>query len=143
MALFDDLKRTYPADTIRIMEYVENDDFSYITSTYCFVDHIIKELLTPKRTYVFDPEYGSNLYKYIYDQLDESSVAGIVSEVNSIVNQYSDIVKFNITSSYSESNKTVYVQVSVIVENDKYSINLELGKNKLIPSIDFNTNVFS
>jgi len=38
-------------------------------------------LTTPLRTYTFDPEYGSELYKYIFDPADISTLQKIDDEV--------------------------------------------------------------
>lgn len=142
MGLFNKLKRTYPSDTIRIMEVTDNNDFDYITATYCIIDHIIKELLTPKRTYVFDPEYGSNIHKYIFDHIDENSVAGIVSEIKSVIDRYSSVVDYQIDTNYSIENKTVYVIIELKVSTDRYLLELDIGKDRLIPSLTINANTF-
>lgn len=38
-------------------------------------------LLTPRRSYVLDPEYGSDLYKYVFDPVDENTIEAIRNEV--------------------------------------------------------------
>lgn len=38
-------------------------------------------ILTPKRTYLFDPEYGSNLQKIVFEPVDEGTVERIKSEL--------------------------------------------------------------
>ena len=38
-------------------------------------------LLTPRRSYILDPQFGSDLYKYVFDPADESTVESIRNEV--------------------------------------------------------------
>jgi phage baseplate assembly protein W len=38
-------------------------------------------LLTPRRTYILDPEFGSDLYKYVFEPVDEDTIEGIRNEV--------------------------------------------------------------
>ena len=38
-------------------------------------------LLTPKRTYLYDPEYGSNLHKLVFEPVDDSTIESIKSEL--------------------------------------------------------------
>ena len=37
-------------------------------------------LLTPRRTYVLDPEFGSDLYKYVFEPVDEVTIDSIRNE---------------------------------------------------------------
>jgi len=47
-------------------------------------------LLTPRRTYVLDPEFGSDLYKYVFDPADEATVESIKTEVIDRISLYDD-----------------------------------------------------
>jgi len=47
-------------------------------------------LLTPRRTYVLDPEFGSDLYKYVFEPVDEVTIEGIRSEVIERISYYDD-----------------------------------------------------
>lgn len=38
-------------------------------------------LLTPRRTYILDPEFGSDLYKYVFEPVDEDTIEGIRNEI--------------------------------------------------------------
>lgn len=47
-------------------------------------------LLTPRRTYVNDPEFGSDLYKYVFDPADEETISSIRDEVIQRLTLYDD-----------------------------------------------------
>lgn len=47
-------------------------------------------LLTPTRTYVLDPDFGSDLYKYVFDPVDEGTVESIKTEVIGKISLYDD-----------------------------------------------------
>jgi len=47
-------------------------------------------LLTPKRSYTFDPEYGSDLYKLIFEPADVITIEAIKQEVNNAIMKYDD-----------------------------------------------------
>jgi phage baseplate assembly protein W len=47
-------------------------------------------LLTPTRTYVLDPEFGSDLYKYVFDPADEGTIESIKAEVIGKISLYDD-----------------------------------------------------
>lgn len=142
MGLLNGLKRAVPKDTIRITETTDGFDFKCVTGKYCVVDHILKELLTPRRTYVFDPEYGSDIHKYVFDHIHENTVADIISEIKRIVDKYSSIVSYEITYEYSLEDKTVYIETELVVSNEKYRISMNIGKDMLVPQVEFITATF-
>lgn len=47
-------------------------------------------LMTPRRTYIFDPEYGSDLHEIIFEPVDDSTVERIKTEVETRIRTYDD-----------------------------------------------------
>jgi phage baseplate assembly protein W len=47
-------------------------------------------LLTPRRTYVLDPDFGSDLYKYVFDPMDEGTIETVKTEVIDRISLYDD-----------------------------------------------------
>ena len=47
-------------------------------------------LLTPRRTYIHDPEYGSDLHKLVFEPADENTVDRIKTEVEQRLTIYDD-----------------------------------------------------
>ena len=56
-------------------------DFSRVTDLNAILLSWRNILLTPLRSYDHDPEYGSELYKYIFDPADDDTADAIKSEV--------------------------------------------------------------
>jgi len=84
-------------------------------------------LLTPRRTYVLDPEFGSDLYKYVFDPADEATVESIKTEVIDRISLYDDRAviedvevrvmrggkgyEINIVAEYKKSRGTLTVKI--------------------------------
>lgn len=47
-------------------------------------------LMTPRRTYIFDPDYGSDLHEIIFDPVDDTTVERIKTEVETRIRTYDD-----------------------------------------------------
>ena len=47
-------------------------------------------LMTPRRTYVMDPEYGSDLHRVLFEPVDETTVERIKTEVETRLRLYDD-----------------------------------------------------
>jgi len=72
-------------------------------------------LTTPLRTYNFDPDYGSELYKYIFDPADATTIQKIDNEVRYRLNAFDDRaiitdVKIEFISNKKGFNVTVFVK---------------------------------
>jgi len=47
-------------------------------------------LLTKKGTYMHDPQYGSNIYKFLYENADNETASAIKSEIYTVLTNYDD-----------------------------------------------------
>jgi len=75
-------------------------DFKRISSIEVLISSWNNILMTPRRTYQFDPEYGSNLYKMVFEPADQVTVNKVVEEVTSTLLKYddrADIENVNVT----------------------------------------------
>ena len=74
-------------------------------------------LLTPTRTYTFDPDYGCDLFKKVFDPADEQTAAEIESEVVDKLTQYDD------------RGKILSVDISFLSDLKGFNVNLEIEFN--------------
>jgi len=72
-------------------------------------------LLTPRRTYLHDPEFGSDLYKYVFEPSDQISIEGIKTEVVTRIETY--------------DNRAAVEDVDVITAKDGKVIGLDILVN--------------
>lgn len=72
-------------------------------------------LMTPRRTYIFDPEYGSDLHKILFDPVDDSTVERIRTEVETRIRTYDDRATITEVEVLLNSNQKGYT-VNVFVE---------------------------
>jgi len=65
-------------------------DFKRITDIEVLISSWNNILITPRRTYQWDPNYGSNLYKMVFEPADEITVNKVVDEVTNTLLLYDD-----------------------------------------------------
>jgi len=65
-------------------------DFRRITDIEVLINSWNNILITPRRTYQFDPEYGSDLYKMIFEPADQTTVNKVIDEVTNNLLKYDD-----------------------------------------------------
>jgi phage baseplate assembly protein W len=102
------LVRDYISSISSIGDFKRIDDINVILSSWNTI------LLTPRGTYPHDPEFGSDLYKYVFEPSDASTVAGIKREVIDRVRLYDDRatiedVQVNIQSNGKRIDVKLYV----------------------------------
>ncbi len=85
---------------------VTSGDFKRITDIEVILSSWTNILVTPKRTYQYDPEYGSDLYKLVFEPADEATKEQIIQETIETLRLYDPraIVK-NVTVTFIESRK--------------------------------------
>ena len=78
----------------RIYDYVPKitakADFKRVKDIDVIITSWNNILMTPRRTYIFDPDYGSDLHKIIFDPVDDSTVERIKTEVETRIRNYDD-----------------------------------------------------
>lgn len=65
-------------------------DFNRIRGVEVLLSSWNNILITPRRTYQWDPEYGSNLYKMVFEPADDITVNKVIDEVTSALLRYDD-----------------------------------------------------
>lgn len=79
-------------------------------------------LLTQRRSYTHDPEYGSDLYKYVFEPSDNLTIQMIIQEVKNTLILYDD--RATITSidvSFLSNKKGFVVDIGVEYKGEKGS----------------------
>ena len=83
--ILDKFKNTSVGSSGRILDFLSKINASGNFSILYDLDVIINSwsniLTTPKRTYDHDPEFGSNLYLYLFEPADNETSSGIKDEI--------------------------------------------------------------
>jgi uncharacterized protein len=90
-------------------------DFTRLSAINVLINSVRNLLLTPLGSYPFDPEYGSLLYKMLFEPSDSITQQQLLSEVKNRIQRYDPRVNIEtIKFSYSNDKKTVSVNVIII-----------------------------
>jgi len=65
-------------------------DFQKVTDIDVIISSWNNILITPRRTHLNDPEYGSNLYKMIFEPIDDQTIDQIKTEIEQRILKYDD-----------------------------------------------------
>jgi len=105
-------------------------DFRRIKSLDVILNSWSNILVTPTRSYLFDPEYGSDSYKLVFEPADSRTVQRIKAEVKDKLVRYDDraaITKIDVT--YLNNLKGFTVNVQVSFEGSEGEISVTLDEN--------------
>lgn len=87
---------------------IENEDGTYVDMNNTYADGIKSQVLhvifTPKGQKLRDPEFGTDLVKYIFTPNDSISLNEIKSEITSQVSKYVPSVTFRNLDIYKDEN---------------------------------------
>lgn len=89
-------------------------DFKRVEGIQTILNSWNNILITPKRSYIFDPEYGSDLYKLVFDPADETTQEKIREEVIDTIERYDNRATIkNVEISFLPNMKGFQVNIDV------------------------------
>jgi len=105
----------------RIYDYLAkitaSGDFKRVDQLNVIISSWNNILQTPKRTYMYDPEYGSNLHKIPFEPADETTVEQIKEEVIDTLMFYDDRATIEVVDVVIKLNGKGY-QINILVNFD-------------------------
>ena len=121
--LLDRFNKTVAGSESKLADYKSKissvGDFKRISDIEVILSSWNNILLTPKRTYMFDPEYGSDLYKLVFEPADERTQEQITREVVNSLRKYDDRAIINdVRVSFLSNQKGFVVAVDVEYEGE-------------------------
>ena len=122
--------------TGRIVDYTSiiqaNGDLQKIVDLNVILVSWNNILTTPLRTYMFDPEFGSELYKYVFDPADDATMENIKQEIQYRLGLYDDRATItNINIKYLSNRKGFNVDIFVDYEGMTGQITTTINENNL------------
>jgi phage baseplate assembly protein W len=108
-------------------------DFTRVTELSVIISSWNNVLLTPLRTYAYDPDYGSELYKYVFDQNDEETVDDIKDEIRYRLTKFDDrAVITNIEVIFMRDGKGLTVNIDFIFNEEETRMKVNIDGNVYI-----------
>ena len=127
--LLDKFKKSVIGSQTDFYDYISridaSGDFQRVKNFEVILNSWNNILLTPKRTYDHDPEYGSELYKYVFEPLDIQTQESIKAEIKDSLNTYTDRVSI-------ES-----INVKFLSNNKGFSVDIVAKYNGILGNLSF------
>lgn len=99
------------------------------------VDSLLRILMTPKGTEFMDPEFGSDVYKYIYELADDITIDDISAEVDYIVKTLETRAQIVPTISILPDQKGIIIDMVITFQGAKREVTVNVGP-ELLRSFD-------
>jgi len=90
-------------------------DFKRIKGIDVIISSWNNILLTPRGTFLFDPEYGSELYKLVFEPVDDTTIERIKTEISSRLLIYDNRAEILSVDTLLKPNGKGY-QINIVVE---------------------------
>lgn len=122
--------------TTRIYDYLStitaSGDFKRVRDIDVIISSWRNILITPKRSYIFDPNYGSNIHQYIFDPIDDTTVDRIKTEVYGSLQLYDDRAKIEDIEVILKGNgKGLQLNILVNYEGETKTLSLSFDDTTL------------
>lgn len=108
-----------------------NGDFEELEGINAIIKNVYRILLTPQKSYVFDPEFGVGLHKYIFELNDDKTVDDLRSHIKTQLARYESraVIKTNITP--LSDKKGYKVDLLISYNGEKKNISLSMDESLL------------
>lgn len=101
-------------------------DFKRIDNINVILNSWNNILLTPRGTYLHDPEFGSDLYKYVFEPSDASTVEGIKREVVNRLTLYDDRAAIDdVQVTISNNGKRISLKIFVNYQGEEGTLDVK------------------
>lgn len=102
-------------------------DFKELTGKDAIITAIRNLLMTPLGRYPFDPNYGSLLYKQVFEPMDDITYENIKFEVKDRIEMYEDRVSVeNVDIQFSRDKKTAYINLEFRILDEENKTKLSI-----------------
>jgi phage baseplate assembly protein W len=90
-------------------------------------------LLTPRRTYLHDPEYGSDLHLMIFEPVDDSTIERIKQEIEQRIGYYDDRATItDITVALMPNGKGFSVDIFAEYDGDEATLSVKFDDSTVL-----------
>jgi phage baseplate assembly protein W len=116
---------------------VTSGDFKRITDIEVILSSWSNILITPKRTYQYDPEFGSDLYKLVFEPADEATEEQITQEVIETLRLYDPrAIIQDVTITFITSRKAFNVAIEVEYKGDQSQLDVIIDEDVYFKFLD-------
>lgn len=131
--LLDRFKKSSVGSRGRIADYTSRissrGDFTRIQNFNVILNSWSNILLTPLRTYTHDPEYGSELYKMIFEPADGKTAERIKYEIQRRIQRYDDRANIqDISISFLNNLKGFNVVITANYQGEQSQLELSFDE---------------
>ena len=132
--LLDKFKSTSIGSSGKILDFISklspSGDFDKIYDMNAILASWKNILMTPKGSMDHDPEFGSNLYLYIFEPTDSQTQEAIKNEIYRAITTYDDRASIEeINLSFFKNQKGLNVSIIGNYAGDSSELNLTIDEN--------------
>ena len=93
------------------------------------IDSIVKELLIEEGSYIFDPEYGTNLLRYIFEPYVYQLKDEIITDLENLLDTNTLISSYIINiQEENVQEKSLTLDITIIVRQSRYNLRITYGQ---------------
>jgi phage baseplate assembly protein W len=115
-------------------------DFKRVTDMETILNSWTNILVTPTRSYLWDPAYGSDLYKMVFEPADEVTIEKIKQEVYDKLTRYDDRASItNVEVLFGNNSKTFTVNISATYKDKPAKLSVVIDESVYFKFFDSTT----
>lgn len=120
-------------DEIRSMGNVitQSGDFQKLTGIDTIIRSITSILMIAKKSYIFDPDFGVGLYKYVFEPCDRVTKHQIETEVGRVLALYEDRASIDFEVLFFRNRKGFRINLYIEYGEEKAQTKVDIDESML------------
>jgi len=122
-------------DTIKFKDIIPDinstGDFTELENVDVILQSIINLFSTTIGSYPFDPEYGCNIYKYIFEPATEKTRLDIKREISSALSRYEGRTKIEFDVKFYKDDKGFLINFTINYQGTKKQVTVPITEELL------------
>lgn len=106
-------------------------DFTHLEGIDTIIKGIVRLLLTCQETYVFDPQFGVGIHKYIWEPCDSITRDEILSDVNSAIAKYEGRAQISTNVTFLSNMKGFRIDMMIKYRGEQRKVHVVINETIL------------
>ena len=108
-----------------------NVDIKEIRGIDVIVRSLYNLLMTKKGSYIFDPDYGASLYKYLFEQCDDITKEDMYQEIEAAIRKYENRAKISYDINFLKDKRGFIVDLYIEYNGEKKTVSIPVDESML------------
>ena len=109
----------------------KNGDIKELKGIDVLVRSLYNLLMTKKGSYIFDPDYGAEIYKYLFEPCDDATKEDMYQDIEMAIRKYETRAKISYQINFMSDKKGFILDVYIKYKGEQRTVTISIDESML------------